>query len=129
MKLVSKRRILLVDDEVDITSSFQIGLEQYGYKVTTYNDPVLALSEFKDALFDLLLVDIRMPGMTGLELCDKIKNIDHKIEVCFITAFEEYYAQLSTAFPNIDLEKCYILKPIGISELAKKINTILNVDS
>jgi len=126
---MTEKRILLVDDEADITSSFQIGLEQYGFKVTTYNDPVLALSEFKIALFDLLLVDIRMPGMTGLELYEKIKNIDHKIEVCFITAFEEYYGQLSAAFPNIDLEKCYILKPIAISELAKKINTILNVDS
>jgi DNA-binding response OmpR family regulator len=125
----SEKRILLVDDEADITSSFQIGLEQYGFKVTTYNDPVSALSEFRAELYDLLLVDIRMPGMTGLEFCEKIKHIDYKIEVCFITGFEEYYGQLSAAFPNIDLEKCYILKPIAISDLAKKISKILNIDS
>jgi DNA-binding response OmpR family regulator len=112
----SEKRILLVNDEADITSSFQIGLEQCGFKVTNYNDPILAFSAFKVALFDL-------------ELCEEIKHIDYKIEVCFITAFEEYYGQLSAAFPNIDLGKCYILKPIAISDLVKKINTILNVDS
>ena len=122
----SNKRVLLVDDESDITTSFKIGLEQYGFTVSVYNDPRLALSEFKAGLHDLLLVDIRMPGMTGLELYQKIKQIDGNIEVCFITAFEEYYGQLSAAFPNIDLEKCYILKPITILDLAKKINTILN---
>ena len=122
----SNKRVLLVDDESDITTSFKIGLEQYGFTVSVYNDPRLALSEFKAGLHDLLLLDIRMPGMTGLELYQKIKQIDGNIEVCFITAFEEYYGQLSAAFPNVDLEKCYILKPIKILDLAKKINTILN---
>jgi CheY-like chemotaxis protein len=68
-------------------------LAQYGIRVTSYNDPVLALSEFKGD-FDLLLVDIRMPGMIGLELYEKIKQIDDNIGVCFITAYEEYYGQL-----------------------------------
>src|SRR5438309_4064054 len=77
----SEKRILLVDDEHDITSSFQMGLEQYGFKVTTYNDPILALSEFRADRYNLLLVDIRMPGMTGLELCEKIKHIDKFIAI------------------------------------------------
>jgi CheY-like chemotaxis protein len=64
-------------------------LEQHGFTVSTYNDPVLALSEFKAGLYDLLLADVRMPGMSGLELYEKIKQIDHRIEVCFITAFDE----------------------------------------
>ena len=88
-------------------------MEQYGFKVTTYNDPVLALSEFKIALFDLLLVDIRMPGMTGLELYEKIKNIDHKIEVCFITAFEVNFQALRVVFPTTiatDDFGCFIWK-------------------
>ncbi len=79
-----------MDDESDITSSFKAGLEQYGFIVSTYNDPVLALSEFKAGLYDLLIADIRMPGMSGLELYEKIKQIDQRIDICFITAFDEW---------------------------------------
>ena len=91
-----------MDDESDITTSFEFGLEQHGFRVHTYNDPLSALSEFKAGLFDLLLADIRMPGMSGLELYEKIKQIDDRIEVCFITAFDEYYGQLGKAFPYKD---------------------------
>ena len=54
------KRILIVDDEKDITKTFKIGLEQQGFEVTTYNDPELALSQFKENWFDLLLLDIRI---------------------------------------------------------------------
>lgn len=111
---ISKKRILIVDDESDITTSFKLGLEQYGFMVSTYNDSVLALSEFKAGLYDLLLADIRMLGMSGLELYEKIKQIDDRIEVCFMTAFDEYYGQLGKAFPKLDLQRCYLLKPITI---------------
>jgi DNA-binding response OmpR family regulator len=124
----SKKRILIVDDESDITTSFKFGLEQYGFMVSTYNDPVLALSEFKAGLYDLLLADIRMPGMSGLELYEKIKQIDPRIEVCFITAFDEYYGQLGKAFPKLDLQRCYLLKPITIANLVERIKTILDIN-
>jgi two-component system, OmpR family, response regulator ChvI len=122
-----KKRILIVDDDSDITLSLKLGLEQHGFRVSTYNDPALALSEFKVGLYDLLLADIRMPGMSGLELYEKIKQIDDRIEVCFITAFDEYYGQLGKAFPKLDLQRCYLLKPITISDLVEKIKTILNI--
>lgn len=117
-----------MDDESDITTPFKLGLEQYGFMVSTYNDSVLALSEFKAGLYDLLLADIRMPGMSGLELYQKIKQKDDRIEVCFMTAFDEYYGQLGKAFPQLDLQRCYLLKPITISNLVKRIKTILNIN-
>ena len=123
----SKKRILVVDDESDITTSFKLGLEQNGFRVSTYNDPALALSEFKAGLYHLLIADIRMPGMSGLELYEKIKQIDDRIEVCFITAFDEYYGQLGKAFPKLDLQRCYLLKPITISDLVERIKMILNI--
>jgi len=122
-----KKRILIVDDESYITLSFKLGLEKYGFRVSTYNDPVLALSEFKAGLYDLLIVDIRMPGMSGFELYEKIKQIDDRVDVCFITAFDEYYGQLGKAFPKLDLQRCYFMKPITISDLVERIKTILNI--
>jgi DNA-binding response OmpR family regulator len=121
------KRILIVDDESDITLPLKLGLEKYGFRVSTYNESVSALSEFKADLYDLLIADIRMPGMSGLELYEKIKQIDDRIEVCFMTAFDEYYGQLGKAFPKLDLQRCYLLKPITISDLVERIKTILNI--
>ena len=120
------KRILLVDDDVDITTSFKIGLDGYSLTVSIYNDPKIALSEFKEDTYDLLLTDIRMPGMSGIELYQKVKKIDDKIKVCFITGFEEYYPELERTLPGLDLHKCYILKPITVSDLVEKIRSILN---
>lgn len=122
------KRVLLVDDDLDITTPFKIGLEGYNFTVSTYNDPKIALSEFKENMYDLLLTDIRMPGMSGTELYEKIKRIDNKIKVCFITGFQEYYPELEKALPGLDLHKCYILKPITISDLEEKIKTILELE-
>jgi CheY-like chemotaxis protein len=82
----SKGRILIVDDDPDITLSFSIGLEDGGFEVYTYTDPLDALSNFKPSFYDLLLVDINMPRMNGFELCKRILEIDLNVKVCFITA-------------------------------------------
>jgi two-component system catabolic regulation response regulator CreB/two-component system response regulator ChvI len=78
-----KNRILLVDDEQDITFAFRIGLEDNGFIVDTFNDPQEALSNFKAGLYDLLLIDVKMPKMNGFELYRDIEKIDNKAKVCF----------------------------------------------
>jgi DNA-binding response OmpR family regulator len=65
------RKILIVDDEPDITSTFDMILQMNGFGVDTYNDPLLALSDFKPGLYGLALLDIRMPKMNGFELYKK----------------------------------------------------------
>jgi len=52
---------------------------------------MVALSNFKPDIYDLLLLDIKMPNMTGFELYRKLKEIDSKVKVCFITAYETHY--------------------------------------
>src|SRR5919198_5463371 len=86
----SRTRILLVDDDVDITTSLKIGLEDNGFAVDAFNDPLEALSSFKPSLYDLLLFDVRMPQLNGFNLYDKIKqekNNNKHLKVCFITAY------------------------------------------
>jgi two-component system, OmpR family, response regulator ChvI len=84
------RKIPIVDDEPDITSSFDMILQMNGFEVDAFNDPLLALSNFKPNVYGLALLDIRKPKMNGFELYNQIKDIDNKIEACFITAFEDY---------------------------------------
>ncbi len=65
-------RILVVDDEPDITLSLKLGLEDNGFEVDTYNDPLQVLPNFKADFYDLLLIDIKMPQMDGFELYKKL---------------------------------------------------------
>ena len=118
--VVNKIKILLVDDDPDIVLTFKTGLESSGFEVDSYNDPLLALKNFKANFYDLLLIDIRMPDMTGFEFYQKISKIDNNAKVCFITAFEVYYRALLEQFPYSN-NKCFIRKPISIDDLVKRI--------
>ena len=112
-----KYRILVVDDENDITTTFKSGLVMYGFEVHAFNDPKEALQAFKANTFDLLLLDIRMPQMNGFELYQELEKIDNKPKVCFITAFTVYYESLKEFIPTKRLHS-FIKKPIEVQALA-----------
>ena len=126
----NKKRILIVDDEVDITLSFSLALEDSGlFEVDTYNDPLVALSNYRPNSYDLLLLDIKMPNMNGFELYDKIKRIDNKVKVCFISAYDVDYNALREQFPSLEID-CLLpmdimRKPIEIRKLIKRIEVEL----
>jgi two-component system, OmpR family, response regulator ChvI len=121
---LSPKKILIVDDEPDITLTLGKGLEQGGYDVHVFNDPLVALSNFKPDTYDLLLLDIKMPNMTGFELYRKLKEIDSKVKVCFITAFETYYEKFRQEFFPLEEIKGFIRKPIQIEDLIRITNQI-----
>ncbi len=121
-----KYRVMIVDDEQDITTIFKIGLERNEFIVTTFNDPIEALSKFRPGLYDLLILDIRMPGMNGFQLYQKIRDIDNKVKVCFLTAFDEYREGFKTSFPFLDEVKCYLKKPITVRDLVKRLVELAN---
>ena len=117
---LSNNRILLVDDEPDVIFTFKVGVEANGFVVDAFEDPVLALSNFKPGFYGLLLLDVKMPQINGFDLYEKIKKIDSEVKACFITAHEVYYESLREIFPTMDLD-CYI-KPIQIEDLVKHVN-------
>jgi DNA-binding response OmpR family regulator len=91
-----KKRILLVDDESDITASLSMALVDYGFEVDSYNDPLLVLQHFRPRYYDLVILDIKMPDMNGFELYRELEKIHSQIKVCFITAAgETYYEPLT----------------------------------
>jgi CheY-like chemotaxis protein len=114
---------LVVDDEVDITTVFKLGLEKADFVVDANTYPVLALSEYKLDMYDLLLFDIKMPKMDGFELYEKIKDIEvekkkdrnKKTAICFITADEDYRSQFKNSFQTLEEEDCFLKKPILLS--------------
>ena len=120
------KKILIVDDDPDITNVFTVGLEDTGsFVVETYNDSVEALSNFRPYLYDFILLDIKMPKMSGFELYDRIKKVDSKVKVCFISAFDPYSDELREQFLSLKIE-CFIPKPIQIKELVERIKVELS---
>ena len=102
---------MVVDDEIDIARSYQLFLETSGYHVDIYIDPLKALSEFRCGKYDLVVLDVRMPSMNGFELYRRLRRVDSRFKVCFITAFESYYKSLKEFFPNLDVT-CFMRKPV-----------------
>ena len=93
---MKKKRVLLVDDESDITASLNMALVDYGFEIDSYNDPLAALSNFKPSYYDLVILDVKMPEMNGIELYRELEKIHSQIKVCFITAAgETYYEPLT----------------------------------
>jgi DNA-binding response OmpR family regulator len=120
-----KKRIMFVNDDVDTTTVIKEGLSRYGYEIETFVDPNLALQNFKASTYDLLLLDVRMKGLDGFELYNKMRKIDENIKVCFISASNTFYEKYKRLYPEIKNE-CYIQKPLGIKNLAGIIGKILN---
>ena len=115
---MNNNKIFIVDDEPDLTMLFKLGLEDNGFEVDAFNDPLIALNAFKKRpSYDLALIDIRMPKMNGFELYREIKKIDNQIKVCFITALEFYYDEFRRIFPKLNVN-CFARKPISIDEMA-----------
>ena len=116
-----KARILIVDDEEDITSILKKGLENYGYEIDAFNDPLLALSSFRAGSYDLILLDIRMPKMDGFELYEELQNIDGRVRICFMTAYEVYSEALKELFPESYSSICFIKKPFSVQDFVERI--------
>jgi DNA-binding response OmpR family regulator len=119
------KRVLLVDDEPDLNLTLKLTLEENGFRVDSFTDPLSVLENFKANLYDLIILDIQMPGINGFELYRQIKKIDDKVKVCFLTASEMYYEEFrKELFPALD-NNCYIQKPIENETLIKRLNRII----
>jgi DNA-binding response OmpR family regulator len=122
------KRVLLVDDEPDLNLTLKMVLEENGFKVDSFTDPLSALENFKGeaaGIYELLILDMKMPGVNGFELYRQIKKIDDKVKVCFLTAGEMDYEQFrKELFPALH-NNCYIQKPIENEVLIRRLNRIL----
>jgi DNA-binding response OmpR family regulator len=118
--------LFIVDDEPDVILSLKIVLEQYGFKVDSFTHPLLAIENFRANVYDMIILDMKMPQMNGFELYRQIKKIDDKVKVCFLTAGEMDYEQFrKELFPALD-NNCYIQKPIENEVLITRLNRILS---
>ena len=114
---------MIIDDEEDILNLFNDFLQQQGYSVTTWNNPILALQEIekKPQEYSLILTDIRMPGISGLELAKIVSNLNKDIKVVFMSAFQLE----SNNLKGLRYHE-YIQKPVHIEMLLQTVKNLLN---
>ena len=122
-----KKRVLIVDDEPDVTLVLKQVLDENGFEADSYDEPRLALNNFKANMYDLLLLDIKMPDINGLDLYQEMRKIDDKVKVCFLTASEMFYEKFRKEEPYCKLDKeLFIAKPIENEELLDHLNKVIN---
>ena len=127
--MTTLKKILLVDNEADITYALENGLENYGFSIDSFNDSMLALNSYKSNFYDLIILDIKMPNMDGFELFNKIKEKDPKVKICFLTASELFYEEFRKKRYILGDklgEEYFIQKPIKTDDLVQKINELIN---
>jgi DNA-binding response OmpR family regulator len=120
-----------VDDEPDITFTIRSILNDNGFQIDSFNDPITALKSYITNFYDLVILDIKMPKMDGFELYTKLREQNSKVKICFLTAFATFNEEFRTARSEVGKiisEEYFIQKPIRNKDLIKKLTSIINID-
>lgn len=120
-----KKRIFVVDDEPDTSLTLKVSLENYNYIVDSFDDPIVALKNFKSGLYDLLILDILMSQMSGIKLYQEIRKIDERVKVCFLTAGRMNLSGIDNVYGDSS-GRIIIPKPIANKELVETVDIIIH---
>jgi DNA-binding NtrC family response regulator len=119
-------KLLVVDDDSDIVQVLKLGLLKNRFLVNAFTNPEEALQSFKSNAesYCLVLSDVRMPGLSGIQLAKKVKEINPAVKTVLMTAFEIRDSEFSKVFPSTQVDG-FVQKPIGIRDLTSKILSII----
>jgi DNA-binding response OmpR family regulator len=113
---------LVIDDELDICIMLKVVLEQNGFLVNYYFKPIIALNEFQSNFYDLIILDIQMPEINGMQLYREIRKRDKNVKICFLTGSQSIF-DMAHKFTSV---YTFITKPVENKELIKIVNGLLN---
>ncbi|MEW5839486.1 response regulator [Nitrososphaera sp.] len=122
--MASAPRLLLVDDEKDSLYTMRRALERLGYGVAAETSAQKALERFAREEFDLVILDIKMAGMDGYTLYEKMVAIRPATKACFLTANAEHNSEFKERHPALG-SNCFLLKPISFERLAAAIKALV----
>jgi DNA-binding response OmpR family regulator len=126
MSREQQKRILIIDDDPDIAIVLRMTLEQNGFKADSYDNPASAYENFKEGLYDLVILDIKMPEIDGFHFYQKIRKADRMVKIIFLTASEYYYERFRKEGGFDDFkQELFLRKPIATEDLVQAINKLL----
>ena len=122
MKTDKMAKILLAEDDNDLRRFLVKALEQAGHTVTSFGEGASAFEEIKQASFDLLLTDIVMPEMDGIELARRAAELDPALKIMFITGFAAVALNPDSKAPK---EAKVLSKPFHLRDLVNEVNRMM----
>src|ERR671921_537992 len=126
MTKINKNKILVVDYEHDSNLLLKTILERNGFIVDCFDDPFVAMENFRSNLFGLIILNIKLPKLNGFQLYREIRKKDKKVKVCFVTDGEMYYGVYADIFNSLD-ENSFIRKPINYDDLLVRVGKIIKM--
>jgi DNA-binding NtrC family response regulator len=121
--MMKQQRILIVDDDENITTVFQVNLESNGYEVETAKNGVEALEKTRRMFFNLALIDIKLPDMEGTDLIELLREVAPKMRMIIVTGFPSLQNAINAVNKGAD---SYLLKPVDMEQLLKTIEEQLS---
>jgi FixJ family two-component response regulator len=97
-------------------------LEEHDFDVHAFDKPQDVMENFRPGVYNLVVLDIKMPIINGLQIYQEIRKVDKNVKVCFITASEEYHTGLIV---QLEREKCFMQKPISRDDFIDRIKLAL----
>ncbi|MEW6364427.1 MAG: response regulator transcription factor [Acidobacteriota bacterium] len=122
MRTPASSRVAVVDDEENIRETVAFALRREGYDVETFSDGQSALEAFKRGLPDVVVLDILLPGMDGLELCRALRQISEQLPIIFLTSRDDEIDRVVGLELGAD---DYLCKPFSMRELVARIRVLL----
>ena len=122
-------KILVVDDEQDIVFTLKTILTEAGFSVDAFTNPSVAFEMFIPEKYELIILDIRMPGLNGFELYMKLLEQDNSIKVLFLTAVNEFsmYAKFKSSVSPMSGKRYYLQKPVDLTKLLQRVDDMVRL--
>ena len=122
-------KILVVDDEQDIVFTLKTILNEAGFSVDAFTNPSVAFEMFRPEKYELIILDIRMPGINGFELYMKLLEQDNSIKVLFLTAVNEFsmYSKFKSSVSPMSGKRYYLQKPVDLTKLLQRVDDMLGL--
>jgi DNA-binding response OmpR family regulator len=122
-------KILVVDDEQDIVFTLKTILNEAGFSVDAFTNPSVAFEMFRPEKYELIILDIRMPGTNGFELYMKLLEQDSSIKVLFLTAVNEFsmYSKFKSSVSPMSGKRYYLQKPVDLKKLLQRVDDMLGL--
>ncbi len=120
--IMSNACILLVEDEAKLAQFIELELKYEGYQVTVANDGLLGLTNAREGNFDLILLDWMLPGISGLEICKRLRQTGSQVPIILVTAKDDISDRVAGLDAGAD---DYIVKPFSLEELLARIRASL----
>ncbi len=128
-KASHSHKILVVDDEQDIVFTLKTILTEAGFSVDAFTNPSVAFEMFRPEKYELIILDIRMPGLNGFELYMKLLEQDNSIKVLFLTAVNEFsmYAKFKSSVSPMSGKRYYLQKPVDLTKLLQRVDDMVRL--